>query len=122
MFLCSATVYQEIIDSDRGDLFYIRTHFEFEKDSPHSLAFSRGEIFKVMDTLYNGKLGNWLAIRLGRDNEPLDRGIIPSKSRCVCAPLCVAVSLPARCVCDGHVPVCVGCITTWIVLAPSGVS
>ncbi|XP_072570120.1 tight junction protein 2-like isoform X2 [Paramormyrops kingsleyae] len=74
-------VYQEIIDSDRGDLFYIRTHFEFEKDSPHSLAFSRGEIFKVMDTLYNGKLGNWLAIRLGRDNEPLDRGIIPSKSR-----------------------------------------
>ncbi|XP_048875117.1 tight junction protein ZO-2-like isoform X2 [Brienomyrus brachyistius] len=74
-------VYQEIIDSDRGDLFYIRTHFEFEKDSPHSLAFSRGEIFKVVDTLYNGKLGNWLAIRLGRDNEPLDRGIIPSKSR-----------------------------------------
>uniref|UniRef100_A0A671MZL1 Tight junction protein 2b (zona occludens 2) n=1 Tax=Sinocyclocheilus anshuiensis TaxID=1608454 RepID=A0A671MZL1_9TELE len=74
-------VYEDILVSGRGDSFFIRTHFEFEKELPHCLAFSRGEIFKVVDTLYDGKLGNWLAIRLGKDSQLLEKGIIPSKSR-----------------------------------------
>uniref|UniRef100_A0A8C9VQ24 Tight junction protein ZO-2-like n=1 Tax=Scleropages formosus TaxID=113540 RepID=A0A8C9VQ24_SCLFO len=74
-------VYKEILASGRGDSFFIRTHFEYEKESPHSLAFSRGEIFKVVDTLYDGKLGNWLAIRMGKDSQLLEKGVIPSKSR-----------------------------------------
>uniref|UniRef100_A0A673MCR7 Tight junction protein ZO-2-like n=1 Tax=Sinocyclocheilus rhinocerous TaxID=307959 RepID=A0A673MCR7_9TELE len=74
-------VYEDILVSGRGDSFFIRTHFEYEKELPHCLAFSRGEIFKVVDTLYDGKLGNWLAIRLGKDNQLLEKGIIPSKSR-----------------------------------------
>ncbi|XP_051964057.1 tight junction protein ZO-2-like [Xyrauchen texanus] len=74
-------VYEEILVSGRGDSFFIRTHFEFEKELPQGLAFSRGEIFKVVDTLYDGKLGNWLAIRLGKDNKLLEKGIIPNKSR-----------------------------------------
>ena len=52
-----------------GDSFYIRTHFEYEKEVPQSLAFGRGEIFKVVDTLYDGKLGNWLAVRMGKDHQ-----------------------------------------------------
>ncbi|KTG31740.1 hypothetical protein cypCar_00038896 [Cyprinus carpio] len=48
---------------------------------PQSLTFSRGEIFKVVDTLYDGKLGNWLAIRMDKDNQLLEKGIIPNKSR-----------------------------------------
>uniref|UniRef100_A0A672KR79 Tight junction protein ZO-2-like n=1 Tax=Sinocyclocheilus grahami TaxID=75366 RepID=A0A672KR79_SINGR len=74
-------VYEDILVSGRGDSFFIRTHFEYEKELPHCLAFSRGEIFKVVDTLYDGKLGNWLAIRLGKDSQLLEKGIIPSKSR-----------------------------------------
>uniref|UniRef100_A0A8C1YCN1 Tight junction protein 2b (zona occludens 2) n=1 Tax=Cyprinus carpio TaxID=7962 RepID=A0A8C1YCN1_CYPCA len=74
-------VYEDIMASGRGDSFFIRTHFEYEKELPHCLAFSRGEIVKVVDTLYDGKLGNWLAIRLGKDNKLLEKGIIPSKSR-----------------------------------------
>uniref|UniRef100_A0A8C2IBS4 Tight junction protein 2b (zona occludens 2) n=1 Tax=Cyprinus carpio TaxID=7962 RepID=A0A8C2IBS4_CYPCA len=74
-------VYEDILVSGRGDSFFIRTHFEYEKELPHCLAFSRGEIVKVVDTLYDGKLGNWLAIRLGKDNKLLEKGIIPSKSR-----------------------------------------
>ncbi|XP_048383104.2 tight junction protein ZO-2-like isoform X4 [Stegostoma tigrinum] len=75
-------VYKEIISSGRGDSFYIRTHFEYEKESPQSLNFSRGDVFKVLDTLYNGKLGNWLAVRIGSDNiKQLEKGIIPNKSR-----------------------------------------
>ncbi|XP_077079340.1 tight junction protein ZO-2b isoform X5 [Siphateles boraxobius] len=74
-------VYEDILVSGRGDSFFIRTHFEYEKELPQCLAFSRGEILKVVDTLYDGKLGNWLAIRLGKFNQLLEKGIIPNKSR-----------------------------------------
>uniref|UniRef100_A0A673L5L8 Tight junction protein ZO-2-like n=1 Tax=Sinocyclocheilus rhinocerous TaxID=307959 RepID=A0A673L5L8_9TELE len=74
-------VYKDILASGRGDNFFIRTHFEYEKELPQSLTFSRGEIFKVVDTLYDGKLGNWLAIRMDKDNQLLEKGIIPNKSR-----------------------------------------
>ncbi|XP_069043395.1 tight junction protein ZO-2b isoform X2 [Lepisosteus oculatus] len=74
-------VYEDILSSGRGDSFFIRTHFEYEKETPQSLVFSRGDIFKVVDTLYDGKLGNWLAIRTGKDNQLREKGIIPSKSR-----------------------------------------
>ncbi|XP_034565195.1 tight junction protein ZO-2a isoform X2 [Notolabrus celidotus] len=74
-------VYKDILASGRGDSFFIRTHFEYEKEVPQSLPFGRGEIFKVTDTLYDGKLGNWLAIRSDKDNQLLEKGIIPNKSR-----------------------------------------
>ncbi|XP_036972317.1 tight junction protein ZO-2a isoform X1 [Acanthopagrus latus] len=74
-------VYKDILASGRGDSFFIRTHFEYEKEAPQSLPFSRGEIFKVTDTLYDGKLGNWLAIRSDKDNQLMEKGIIPNKSR-----------------------------------------
>ncbi|XP_041706748.2 tight junction protein ZO-2-like isoform X2 [Coregonus clupeaformis] len=74
-------VYKDILASGRGDSFFIRTHFEYDKEVPQSLPFFRGEIFKVTDTLYDGKLGNWLAIRTDKDNQLLEKGIIPNKSR-----------------------------------------
>ncbi|XP_061842569.1 tight junction protein ZO-2b isoform X1 [Nerophis lumbriciformis] len=74
-------VYNDILVSGRGDSFFIRTHFDFEKEIPQSLSFGRGGIFKVVDTLYDGKLGNWLAVRVGKDKQLLEKGIIPNKSR-----------------------------------------
>uniref|UniRef100_A0A669DXL2 Tight junction protein 2a (zona occludens 2) n=1 Tax=Oreochromis niloticus TaxID=8128 RepID=A0A669DXL2_ORENI len=74
-------VYKDVLASGRGDSFFIRTHFEYEKEAPQSLPFSRGEVFKVTDTLYDGKLGNWLAIRSDKNNQLLEKGIIPNKSR-----------------------------------------
>lgn len=74
-------MYKDVLASGRGDSFFIRTHFEYEKEAPQSLPFSRGEIFKVTDTLYDGKLGNWLAIRSDKNNQLLEKGIIPNKSR-----------------------------------------
>ncbi|XP_027881626.1 tight junction protein ZO-2a isoform X3 [Xiphophorus couchianus] len=76
-------VYEDVLASGRGDSFYIRTHFEYEKEAPQSLPFGRGEIFKVIDTLYDGKLGHWLAIRMDQDNQSpeVKKGIIPNKSR-----------------------------------------
>ncbi|NXW11101.1 ZO2 protein, partial [Fregetta grallaria] len=71
-------VYRDIMACGRGDSFFIRSHFECEKESPQSLAFTRGEIFRVVDTLYDGKLGNWLAVRIGNE---LEKGLIPNKSR-----------------------------------------
>ncbi|KAM4877930.1 tight junction protein 2 isoform 2-T2 [Thomomys bottae] len=73
-----ADVYRDILACGRGDSFFIRSHFECEKESPQSLAFTRGEIFRVVDTLYDGKLGHWLAVRIGNE---LEKGLIPNKSR-----------------------------------------
>ncbi|XP_028258285.1 tight junction protein ZO-1 isoform X7 [Parambassis ranga] len=74
-------VYRRIVESDVGDSFYIRTHFEYIKESPYGLSFNKGEVFRVVDTLYNGKLGSWLAIRIGKNHQEVERGIIPNKNR-----------------------------------------
>lgn len=73
-----ADVYRDILACGRGDSFFIRSHFECEKETPQSLAFTRGEVFRVVDTLYDGKLGHWLAVRIGNE---LEKGLIPNKSR-----------------------------------------
>lgn len=72
------SVYRDILACGRGDSFFIRSHFECEKETPQSLAFTRGEVFRVVDTLYDGKLGHWLAVRIGNE---LEKGLIPNKSR-----------------------------------------
>lgn len=70
-----------MVKSNVRDSFHIRTHFDFEKDAPSGLSFTRGEVFHVLDTMYRGKLGSWLAVRMGRDLQELDKGIIPNRSR-----------------------------------------
>ncbi|XP_063311130.1 tight junction protein ZO-2 isoform X2 [Pelobates fuscus] len=71
-------VYKNILACGRGDSFFIRTHFEYDKEAPQFLSFTRGEIFRVVDTLYDGKLGSWLSVRIANE---LEKGIIPSRSR-----------------------------------------
>ncbi|NXI37371.1 ZO3 protein, partial [Galbula dea] len=74
-------IYRKMISSNMGDSFYIRTHFDFEKDTPSGLSFVRGDIFHVLDTMYQGRLGSWLAVRMGRDLQEQDKGIIPNRKR-----------------------------------------
>ncbi|XP_015741893.1 tight junction protein ZO-3 isoform X3 [Coturnix japonica] len=74
-------IYRKMISSNVGDSFYIRTHFDYEKDTPSGLSFVRGDVFHVLDTMYRGKLGSWLAVRMGRDLQEQEKGIIPNQSR-----------------------------------------
>ncbi|NWR52160.1 ZO3 protein, partial [Regulus satrapa] len=74
-------IYRKMIASNVGDSFYIRTHFDFEKDTPSGLSFVRGDVFHVLDTMYRGRLGSWLAVRMGRDLQEQEKGIIPNRSR-----------------------------------------
>ncbi|XP_061593743.1 tight junction protein ZO-3 isoform X2 [Cololabis saira] len=74
-------LYKKIIKSNLGDNFYIRTHFDHEADGPIGLGFTRGEVFRVMDTMYRGKIGNWLAIRMGNDLHEMDKGTIPNQAK-----------------------------------------
>ncbi|NXC38432.1 ZO3 protein, partial [Penelope pileata] len=74
-------IYRKMISSNVGDSFYIRTHFDYEKDTPSGLSFVRGDIFHVLDTMYRGRLGSWLAVRMGRDLQEQDKGIIPNQRR-----------------------------------------
>ncbi|XP_048860364.1 tight junction protein ZO-3 isoform X1 [Brienomyrus brachyistius] len=74
-------IYKKILKSSLGDSFYIRTHFDHEPEGPTGLGFTRGEVFRVVDTMHRGKLGNWLAIRMGNDLHELDKGTIPNQAR-----------------------------------------
>ncbi|XP_035748893.1 tight junction protein ZO-3 [Egretta garzetta] len=74
-------IYRKMISSNVGDSFYIRTHFDFEKDTPSGLSFTRGDVFHVLDTMYRGRLGSWLAVRVGKDLQEQDKGVIPNRSR-----------------------------------------
>ncbi|XP_077109765.1 tight junction protein ZO-3 isoform X2 [Ranitomeya variabilis] len=74
-------IYRKMVKSNVGDSFYIRTHFDYEADAPSGLSFGRGEIFHVLDTLYRGKIGSWLGVRVARDLKEMDKGIIPNRVR-----------------------------------------
>ncbi|XP_072293939.1 tight junction protein ZO-3 isoform X2 [Eucyclogobius newberryi] len=74
-------LYKKIAKSNLGDNFYIRTHYDHEAEGPIGLSFSRGEVFRVVDTMYKGKLGSWMAIRMGNDLHELDKGTIPNQAR-----------------------------------------
>ncbi|XP_038151235.1 tight junction protein ZO-3 isoform X2 [Cyprinodon tularosa] len=74
-------IYKKIIKSSLGDNFYIRTHFDYETEEPRGLNFTRGEVFRVLDTMYKGKIGNWLAVRMGNDLHEMDKGIIPNQEK-----------------------------------------
>ncbi|GLD50469.1 tight junction protein ZO-3-like isoform X1 [Lates japonicus] len=74
-------LYKKIIKSNLADNFYIRTHFDHEAEGPIGLSFTRGEVFRVVDTMHRGKLGNWLAVRMGNDLHEMDKGTIPNQTR-----------------------------------------
>lgn len=76
-----SSVYKKIIKSNLADNFYIRTHFDHEADTPIGLSFTRGEVFRVLDTMHRGKMGNWLAVRMGNDLHEMDKGTIPYQAK-----------------------------------------
>lgn len=47
------------------------------------MSFKRGSTFRISDTLYQGMVGYWLAVRIGRNNMEVERGVIPNSSRSV---------------------------------------
>ncbi|XP_053490755.1 tight junction protein ZO-3 [Ictalurus furcatus] len=74
-------IYKKILSSSLGDSFYIRTHFDYESEESRGLSFTRGEVFRVVDTMHRGKLGTWMAVRMGTNLYELDKGIIPNQTR-----------------------------------------
>ncbi|XP_068449098.1 tight junction protein ZO-3 [Clinocottus analis] len=74
-------IYKKIIKSNLADNFYIRTHFDHESEGPIGLSFTRGEVFRVVDTMHRGKMGYWLASRMGNDLHEMDKGTIPNQAK-----------------------------------------
>ncbi|KAK2907687.1 tight junction protein ZO-3 isoform X2 [Channa argus] len=74
-------IYKKITKSNLADNFYIRTHFDHEAEGPVGMGFTRGEVFRVIDTMHHGKLGSWLAVRMGNNLHELDKGTIPNQAK-----------------------------------------
>ncbi|XP_064213330.1 tight junction protein ZO-1 isoform X3 [Tribolium castaneum] len=73
--------YDNIVASQKGDSFYIKTHFHYDNPAKGEMSFRSGDIFHVIDTLYNGVVGSWQVYRIGRNNQEVQKGIIPNKAR-----------------------------------------
>lgn len=80
--------YEEVVSSQTGDSFHVRAHFSYEPPTGGGgggggarteLAVHPGEVFRVVDTLH--ALGSWLAFRLGRNQQEIQRGLIPNAAR-----------------------------------------
>lgn len=69
--------YETIVNSGKGDSFHIKTHFDYTSSTKGDLSFHSNEVFHVTDTLFNGSVGSWLVHRLGRNNQPVQKGTIP---------------------------------------------
>jgi len=80
--------YDQIVQLQRGDSFYIKAHFNYEQTEKGEMSFKKSDVFHVVDTLHNGVVGSWQAFRmdpflsgLGRAAEQVQKGVIPNKSR-----------------------------------------
>ncbi|KAJ8928951.1 hypothetical protein NQ314_018413, partial [Rhamnusium bicolor] len=59
--------YDSIVASQKGDSFYIKTHFHYENPAKGEMSFRSGDIFHVIDTLYNGVVGCWQVFRIAEE-------------------------------------------------------
>uniref|UniRef100_A0A182QQJ5 Tight junction protein ZO-1 n=1 Tax=Anopheles farauti TaxID=69004 RepID=A0A182QQJ5_9DIPT len=73
--------FDNITAQQRGDSFHIKTHFHCDTPTKGELSFKAGDVFRVIDTLYNGVVGAWQVLRIGRGHQELQRGVIPNKAR-----------------------------------------
>ncbi|KAI5747103.1 hypothetical protein M8J77_011004 [Diaphorina citri] len=73
--------YEHVVASQRGDSFHIKTHFNYDQPEKGEMSFRKGDVFHVIDTLHNGVVGSWQVFRIGRNNQEVQKGIIPNKAR-----------------------------------------
>ncbi|GBP59445.1 Tight junction protein ZO-1 [Eumeta japonica] len=64
-----------------GDSFHIKSHFHYTEPTDGEMPFRSGDVFHVVDTLHNGTVGAWQVFRIGRNNQEVQKGIIPNKAR-----------------------------------------
>ncbi|KAL0269988.1 UNVERIFIED_CONTAM: hypothetical protein PYX00_007550 [Menopon gallinae] len=73
--------YEQVVQSQRGDSFHVKAHFNYDQPNKGEMCFRKGDVFRVVDTLHNGVVGSWQVFRIGRNNQEVQKGIIPNKSR-----------------------------------------
>ena len=70
--------YQSVLDSQRGDSFFIRTHLEHNAvEESGEASFRKGQVFQVVDTLHNGVVGAWQAVPWGETKINKGSVLIP---------------------------------------------
>ena len=61
--------------------FFSRTHFDYDPPERGELSFDKSEVFHVVDTLHNGVVGSWQALRISGNKDKIHRGVVPNKAR-----------------------------------------
>ena len=57
--------YDHIVENGgMGDALFVRAHFQHDRSQPQELNVREGDIFSVSETLPNGKMGSWRAVKV----------------------------------------------------------
>ncbi len=64
--------YDQIVQNQRGDSFYIKAHFTYDQTEKGEMSFKKCDVFHVVDTLHNGVVGSWQAFRMGQSFVIID--------------------------------------------------
>merc|ERR1719458_1988250 len=74
--------YDQIVQLQRGDSFYIKAHFNYDQTDKGEMSFGKSEVFHVVDTLHNGVVGSWQVLRVGGGgSDKTHRGVVPNKAK-----------------------------------------
>ena len=64
-----------------GDSFYVKANFNYEPTQRGEIKIQEGDVFSVRDTLPDGQVGSWRALKVNARPNELQHGLIPNEGR-----------------------------------------
>ena len=64
-----------------GDSFYVRANFSYNPTTQGEIKINEGDVFSVRDTLPDGQVGSWRALKVNARPNEIQHGLIPNEGR-----------------------------------------
>ena len=64
-----------------GDSFYVKANFSYEPATQGEIRIQEGDVLSVRDTLPDGQVGSWRALKVNARPNEIQHGLIPNEGR-----------------------------------------
>ncbi len=64
-----------------GDSFYVRANFSYEPTTKGEIRIQEGDVLSVRDTLPDGQVGSWRALKVNARPNEIQHGLVPNEGR-----------------------------------------
>ncbi len=68
-------------NSGMGDSFFVKAHFNYEPQQSGEMRIHEGDVLSVRDTLPDGKMGSWRALKVNARPNEVQHGLVPNQGR-----------------------------------------